>query len=409
MKTYECRVLGQFLSSAYFKNDPETVFEQLARLEEDTKFAICFNDDSSNEDMIQLVVLDKDNDEIFIENCDISTNLNFLHVFSECIRNILDIDPNANPDLAAVADTFDHIDRTLLIEYRYSDRYENDLKAYKAHMAIQKHLKEIYQTFNESDDEKPTSRPKPQILDEFRRKTEMLFHMPGYTVQSIESDICRSVENLLNRTDIDFELGETLIYGSRSRGCHLPESNLNILIEILTDCGEDTIDSILATEIIKIGNIPVKITPLCIKRDECLLFYNHAFLRSYLEGAEEYMRTAFSNDSRGKNANYESIMSMVDRMHFERMINTTDNWCPNYPDNKFELEIALFPPEDDDDSYNVQIWAHGADDLCVSLIAENLDHGGAEHQFLHWKHYIYDRVPEGATIEWFLEHGFGYD
>jgi hypothetical protein len=92
-----------------------------------------------------------------------------------------------------------------------------------------------------------------------------------------------------------------------------------------------------------------------------------------------------------------------------RMIEVTDDWYPCHDGNKVQLSILLQeyklskskPP-----TYNVKVMAWGADDTGMELEYETTFLELATSRYNTWKHYIYNRVPNGIDKEWFYEHGF---
>ena len=92
-----------------------------------------------------------------------------------------------------------------------------------------------------------------------------------------------------------------------------------------------------------------------------------------------------------------------------RMIEVTDDWHPCYDGNKVKLSILLQeirPSKSQTSYYNVKVMAWGADDTGMELEYETKFQELAISQYNTWKHYVYNRVPDGINKEWFYEHGF---
>lgn len=92
-----------------------------------------------------------------------------------------------------------------------------------------------------------------------------------------------------------------------------------------------------------------------------------------------------------------------------RFVKVTDNWCGNYKGNTIELSISIFPVFNKKDEYIVSILASGNDNTYMALRCTDYSCKYAVHTYNTWKKYIYDKVPDGCNIEWFLEHGFLFD
>ena len=90
-----------------------------------------------------------------------------------------------------------------------------------------------------------------------------------------------------------------------------------------------------------------------------------------------------------------------------RMVTVTDDWFPNFPDNKVELRINAWMGEHNKATVIMSVW--GADDDYVVLRSEPMSPVYAINLYKHWKEYVFDRVPDGCDHEWFFEHGFYYD
>lgn len=96
-----------------------------------------------------------------------------------------------------------------------------------------------------------------------------------------------------------------------------------------------------------------------------------------------------------------------------RMVKVVDEWSPCYPNNEVQLSIVLrgikpYPKASEDKmTYYVKVTAWGMDDFGVELEYKIVGQRAiAEGRYDFWKHYIFDRVPDGIDKEWFYEHGF---
>ena len=88
-----------------------------------------------------------------------------------------------------------------------------------------------------------------------------------------------------------------------------------------------------------------------------------------------------------------------------RMVKVKDNWYPCINDNEIAVTIQWFH-FDDEETYTVLISAHGNDDFGVELRHIAHSESGATSIFEFWTEHIYDKIPDGITVQWFYEHGF---
>lgn len=88
-----------------------------------------------------------------------------------------------------------------------------------------------------------------------------------------------------------------------------------------------------------------------------------------------------------------------------RMIQVKDDWHPCFEGNKICVTIQWFH-FDGEREYTVLISAHGADDFGVELRHVSISKESATSIYEFWKKHIFNRIPNGITVEWFYEHGF---
>lgn len=90
----------------------------------------------------------------------------------------------------------------------------------------------------------------------------------------------------------------------------------------------------------------------------------------------------------------------------KRRISVADNWCPCYPDGTVELSLKLYAPGINEEECYVKITAFGMDDFGVEMEYVTDDFSDALDRFKFWDEWIFSKVPDGITVEWFYEHGF---
>ena len=94
--------------------------------------------------------------------------------------------------------------------------------------------------------------------------------------------------------------------------------------------------------------------------------------------------------------------------NLEKMVTTSDDWCPNFPGNKIEVGMLMY--DGCENEVLVKVIAWGMDDTGVELefMTNKSDYGyfEADRVWNQWKNHIYDKVPENVDMEWFLDRGF---
>lgn len=88
-----------------------------------------------------------------------------------------------------------------------------------------------------------------------------------------------------------------------------------------------------------------------------------------------------------------------------KRVEVKDNWYPCYENNEIIVSIHWAHFECDDE-HVVVISAHGADDFGVELRHVTKYEASAKSVFEFWTEHIYNKIPDGITVQWFYEHGF---
>lgn len=121
----------------------------------------------------------------------------------------------------------------------------------------------------------------PPVIADFRTKTEENFSFYDYKPREIENMVKDFVSQVFVENGITAEIGGAAVFGSRSRGLEKADSDIDVVIEIDSDLGEDDLFNILHGENFEIESIPVDINP--IKADKT------GILETYLPNAEKYL------------------------------------------------------------------------------------------------------------------------
>ena len=86
---------------------------------------------------------------------------------------------------------------------------------------------------------------------------------------------------------------------------------------------------------------------------------------------------------------------VIQRMH-EKMLKTSDDFCPNFPDNEVCVHIVY----SNIDEERVQLTVFGQDNTAMMIEGSVGDYDRLKN--------IYNRLPEPITKEWLLDNGFQY-
>lgn len=124
------------------------------------------------------------------------------------------------------------------------------------------------------------------VVELFRKKTDECFHniedYDYYTPKRIEEIIKNHIENIINEADIDVEIIDVIITGSRCRGIEREDSDLDVVVEYKSDSlKEDSLFNLLNEEEYCIEGIKVDINPITA--------YKSGTLEEYLPNAEKYL------------------------------------------------------------------------------------------------------------------------
>ncbi|MDE5994958.1 MAG: DUF3849 domain-containing protein, partial [Oscillospiraceae bacterium] len=118
--------------------------------------------------------------------------------------------------------------------------------------------------------------------EKYREKTRSKFNdIDGCNSDTIEKMVSEYISEVLSENEIEAEIGEVILYGSRSRGLENGNSDIDIVVQITSNMKEYALFNVLNEEKYKIGNIDVDINP--IRSEET------GTLESYLESAEKYL------------------------------------------------------------------------------------------------------------------------
>ena len=134
--------------------------------------------------------------------------------------------------------------------------------------------------------QEPEALPEEQsdIIRDFRSKTDEMFNdINGYRPEDIENSVRDFISETFENNNIEAEIGNVIVSGSRSRGLENANSDIDIVAEIRSELKEDALFNILNEDKMEIDGIAVDINP--IRAEET------GTLDNYLPNVESYLGT----------------------------------------------------------------------------------------------------------------------
>ena len=139
-------------------------------------------------------------------------------------------------------------------------------------VAMKKQLEKVHEV----------SKSQQDVVESFRAKTRDLFHeLDGQNAESIESMVRGHVEDALQTFDIDAQVVDVVLVGSRCRGIEHEDSDVDVVVEYYGSEREDSLFNILNEEGLSIGGRNIDINPITKDRS--------GTLETYLPEVEKYL------------------------------------------------------------------------------------------------------------------------
>ena len=121
------------------------------------------------------------------------------------------------------------------------------------------------------------------VISDFRTRTDEHYKkLARYSAHNVEELAKQYIREAFRENEISADVGEVVLYGSRSRGMEHDASDLDFVAEIYSDMKEDALFNILHETPFEIGGAAVDINP--IRAEET------GSLEDYLLGAERYLQ-----------------------------------------------------------------------------------------------------------------------
>lgn len=140
--------------------------------------------------------------------------------------------------------------------------------------------------FGVSFDELSRQPHEKEVVESFREKTEECFNkIGGYSAAEIETMAKQHLLSVIEKENIDVEIADVVVVGSRCRGLEKNGSDLDIVVEFKSDAWrEDSLFNLLREDehALSIGGVPVDFNPISEKEIS-------GSLTEYLPKAEAYL------------------------------------------------------------------------------------------------------------------------
>ena len=121
-----------------------------------------------------------------------------------------------------------------------------------------------------------------RIVSDFREKTKEMFHeINGQTPEDVEQTALAYIQSKIDEQELDAEVVDVILSGSRCRGLESDNSDIDIVVEYKGSEHEDTLFNALNEDGFMIGGMKVDINP--ITEDKT------GTIATYLPGVENYL------------------------------------------------------------------------------------------------------------------------
>lgn len=104
-----------------------------------------------------------------------------------------------------------------------------------------------------------------RIISNFKRLTDRKFNSVAFNGQlprNIERSVREDIQNIIDSNEIEAQIVDLAIVGSRCRGLENDDSDIDIAVEFVSDIKENALFNIIHEEIITIGSVNVDINPI---------------------------------------------------------------------------------------------------------------------------------------------------
>ena len=145
-----------------------------------------------------------------------------------------------------------------------------------------------------------------RIVSDFRKKTKKMFHdINGQTPEDVEQTAYAYIKSKIDECEVDAEIVDVIISGSRCRGLESENSDIDIVVEYKGSEHEDTLFNAFNEDGLTIGGVKVDINPITEGKT--------GTLATYLPGVESYLaeKKAFMEKETVKEQEQEEKKTIV--------------------------------------------------------------------------------------------------
>ena len=212
-----------------------------------------------------------------------------------------------------------------------------------------------------------------RIVSDFREKTkEMFYDINGQTPEDVEQTAYAYIKSKIDECEVDAEIVDVIISGSRCRGLESENSDIDIVVEYKGSEHEDTLFNAFNEDGLTIGGVKVDINPITEGKT--------GTLATYLLGVENYLveKKAFMEKVSGKVADLEVLDYVPDITDDPKAIEMIMELIDKLPD--IEVRGSL------------EKWQ-------ASILATQIDQFSYDYDTYQYRDTVEDRKAQVANID----------
>lgn len=253
------------------------------------------------------------------------------------------------------------------------------------------------------------------VVADFKAKTEKLFNgINGQTQDDIEQTVWAYLQSKIDEYEIDVELVDVVVSGSRCRGLEKAGSDLDVVVEYKGREHEDTLFNAFNEDGLMIGGIKVDINPITEGKS--------GTLATYLPGVESYLaeKQAMQKASAVETIPPErmnGIPSIGINIHTEGTERYEDVEMDILSGKVIDLEVLDFVPDITDDPKAIEVIAELIDKLPdievrgslekwqSAILASQIDQFSYDYDTYQYRDTVEDREAQVANITEDIRNG----
>ena len=270
------------------------------------------------------------------------------------------------------------------------------------------------------------------IVADFKAKTEELFNgINGQTQDDIEQTVWAYMQSKIDEYEIDVELVDVVVSGSRCRGLEKAGSDLDVVVEYKGREHEDTLFNAFNEDGLMIGGIKVDINPITEGKTGTLATYLPG-VESYLAEKQAMQKEPAVGEFHENIASVEEAIAVWKSIPPERMngipsigINIHTEGTEHYEDVEMDilsgkvidLEVLDYVPDITDDPKAIEVIAELIDKLPdievrgslekwqAAILASQIDQFSYDYDTYQYQDTVEDREAQVANITEDIRNG----